>query len=164
MVLQHSAGKLGVLFYSKCRFCCNFKPSALLTLLYTAWYKSRKTDRINKWQDQFCLLYTFRLSLYLTLPNSSLLEDIRIFPILSTILLFFLHFLFFSFWILLYFLYSRSLLVIYFIHISVYMSIPISQFITPPHLPLSPLGVHTFVLYICVSTSALQTGSSVPFF
>ena len=30
------------------------------------------------------------------------------------------------------FLYSRFLLVIHFIHISVYMSIPISQFITPP--------------------------------
>ena len=30
--------------------------------------------------------------------------------------------------------------------------------------PLSPLGVHTFVLYICVSIFALQTGSSVPFF
>ena len=34
------------------------------------------------------------------------------------------------------FLYSRFLLVIHFIHISVYMSIPISQFITPP--PASP--------------------------
>ena len=36
------------------------------------------------------------------------------------------------------FLYSRFLLVIHFIHISVYMSIPISQFITPPppsHFP-----------------------------
>ena len=32
---------------------------------------------------------------------------------------------------------------------------------TPPRF--SPLGVHTLVLYICVSTSALQTGSSVPF-
>ena len=31
-----------------------------------------------------------------------------------------------------YFLYSRFSLVIYFIHISVSMSIPISQFITPP--------------------------------
>ena len=39
------------------------------------------------------------------------------------------------------------------------MSIPIAQFITPPHPPapprptppLSPLGVHMFVLYICVS-------------
>ena len=30
--------------------------------------------------------------------------------------------------------------------------------------PLSLLGVHTFVLYICVSISALQTSSSVPFF
>ena len=50
------------------------------------------------------------------------------------------------------------------LYILVYMSIPISQFITPPPLPLSPLGVHTFVLCICVSTSALQTGSSVPFF
>ena len=32
---------------------------------------------------------------------------------------------------------------------------------TPPRL--SPLGVHTFVLYTSVSVSALQTGSSVPF-
>ena len=55
------------------------------------------------------------------------------------------------------FLYSRFLLVIHFIQISVYMSIPISQFITPPPpSPLSPLGVHTFVLYICVSNSALK--------
>ena len=67
---------------------------------------------------------------------------------------------------LIYFLYSRFLLVIHFIHISVTMSIPVAQFITPPPPPppLSPLGVHTFVLYICVSISALQTGSSVPFF
>ena len=35
----------------------------------------------------------------------------------------------------------------------------------PPSPPLlSPLGVHTFVFYICVSISALQTSSSVPFF
>ena len=72
---------------------------------------------------------------------------------------------FFEFYFI-YFLYGRFLLVIYFIHISVYMSIPTSQFIPPPPPPppLSPLGVHTFVLYICVSISALQTGSSVPFF
>ena len=49
--------------------------------------------------------------------------------------------------IFLFFLYSRFLLVIYFIHISVYMSIPISQFIPPPpplpHFP--PLGsMHLF--------------------
>ena len=51
------------------------------------------------------------------------------------------------------FLYSRFLLVIYFIHISVYMPLPISQFIPspPPPPPLSPLGAHMFVLYICVS-------------
>ena len=74
----------------------------------------------------------------------------------------FLFFVFFShllfFWIsefyLIYFLYHRFLLLICFIHISVYMSIPISQFIppSPPTTPpLSPLGVHTFVLYIFVS-------------
>ena len=64
-----------------------------------------------------------------------------------------------------YFLYSRFLLVIYFIHISVYMSNPIPQFNPPPPPPCHFLpGVHTFVLYICVSISALQTGSSVPFF
>ena len=33
---------------------------------------------------------------------------------------------------------------------------------TPPWL--SAFGVHMFVLYICVSVSALQTGQSVPFF
>ena len=76
----------------------------------------------------------------------------------------YLAYFFFEFYFIL-FLYSRFLLVIYFIHISVYMSIPVSQFI-PPLAPtlLSPLGVHTFVLYICVSISALQTGSSIPFF
>ena len=57
------------------------------------------------------------------------------------------------------------LLVIHFIHITVYMSITISQFITPtsPLPAVSPLGVHTFFLYVCVSISALQTSSSVPF-
>ena len=70
-------------------------------------------------------------------------------------------FFFLNFWILFTFLYSRFLLIIHFIHISVYMSIPISQFIPPPTPPprhFPPVGVHTFVLYICVSVSALQTG------
>ena len=40
---------------------------------------------------------------------------------------------FFKNLILFIFLYSRFLLVIYFIHISVYMSVPISQFIPPRH-------------------------------
>ena len=39
---------------------------------------------------------------------------------------------FLNFILFIYFLYSRFFLVIYFIHISVYMSIPISQFIPPP--------------------------------
>ena len=41
-----------------------------------------------------------------------------------------------------------------------------SQSPNSSHLPplLFPLGVHTFVLYICVSISAMQIGSSVPFF
>ena len=56
-------------------------------------------------------------------------------------------------------LYRRFPLVICFIHRSVSMSIPVSQFIPP----LSPLGVHTFVLYTSVSISALQIDPSVPF-
>ena len=59
----------------------------------------------------------------------------------------------FFFWILFIFLYCRFLLVIHFIHISVYMSIPISQFITPPpaHRRFPPL------VSICLfSTSVSQ--------
>ena len=41
---------------------------------------------------------------------------------------------------------------------------PIHHTTTPTRPPLSPLWVHTFVLYIYVSISALQTSSSVPFF
>ena len=33
-----------------------------------------------------------------------------------------------------------------------------------PNSPHSLVGIHTFVLYICVSISALQIGSSIPFF
>ena len=59
--------------------------------------------------------------------------------------------LFFKFNFIYIFLYSKFLLVTYFIHISVYMSIKISQFITPPPPPShSPLGVH--VLF-CTSVS-----------
>ena len=43
-------------------------------------------------------------------------------------------------------------------------NLPIHHTTTTTPLPLSPLGVHTFVLHICVSISALQIGSSVPFF
>ena len=41
------------------------------------------------------------------------------------------------------------------------MSIPVSQFIL--HFS-SLLGIHTFILYIFVSISALSINSSVPFF
>ena len=60
----------------------------------------------------------------------------------STILFCFLNF--FEFYL---FLYSRFLLVIYFIYISVYMSIPISQFIPPP--PPRPPAFPPWCPYIC---------------
>ena len=52
--------------------------------------------------------------------------------------------------------------VTYFIHgiHSVCGAIPISPFLPPP---LFPLGIHVFVLYICVSLFALQIRSSVHF-
>ena len=54
---------------------------------------------------------------------------------------------FFEFLNFIYFLYSRFLLAIYFIHISVYMSIPISQFIPPPPPPL--ISVPPWCPYVC---------------
>lgn len=36
LVLQECAGKLAVVFYSKCTFCWDFQPFALLTVLYPA--------------------------------------------------------------------------------------------------------------------------------
>ena len=53
-----------------------------------------------------------------------------------------------SLFIYLFILYSRFLLVICFIHISVYMSIPISQFITPP--PPPPLLPYICSLHLCL--------------
>ena len=58
-------------------------------------------------------------------------------------------------------LYSRFLLVICFIHISVHMSIPISQFI-PPQPPLSPLGVHTFSIHFYFSRYLHLPGTFIP--
>ena len=62
------------------------------------------------------------------------------------------------------FILSRFLLVIYFIHISVYMSIPISQFIPPPspHPPAFPLwcpyvcSLH-LCLYFCLANGFICT-------
>lgn len=57
-------------------------------------------------------------------------------------------------------LYSRFSLVFYFIHISKYVSPDLPTHGTPP----SPLGMHKFVPYICVSISASQINSSVSLF
>ena len=73
------------------------------------------------------------------------------------ILKYFIHcILFFEFlnFILLIFLYSRSLLVISFIHISVHMSIAIAQFITQP--PPHPCGFPPLVSIHLFSTSVSQ--------
>ena len=56
-------------------------------------------------------------------------------------------------------LHSRPPLVLSSVHSSVYGSIPISQFI-PPCLFL--LDVHTFVLYICVSSISIHTLWATP--
>ena len=42
----------------------------------------------------------------------------------------------------------------------IYVNPSLPIYCTPP----SPLGIHTFVLYVCVSISALQISLSVPFF
>ena len=57
-------------------------------------------------------------------------------------------------------LYSRFLLVIYFIHSSMHMSTQVSQFIPPP----SFLDVRKFVFYVYLSISALKVDSVVLFF
>ena len=71
----------------------------------------------------------------------------------------------FKLFLILFFLYSR------FYYLSIlYILVYICQSQSPNSShhhhpsPTSPFGVHTFVLYICVSVSALQTSSSVPFF
>ena len=60
-------------------------------------------------------------------------------------------------------LYGRFSLVIYFVNSinSVYVWIPISQFLSSS---LFPLGILKFVFYICDSISALQIHSPIPFF
>ena len=78
-----------------------------------------------------------------------------------------LFFCFLNFWILFYLFFIQQVPISHPFHthqcIHVNPNRPIHPTTTHPP-PLPPLGVHTFVLYICVSISALQTGSSVPFF
>ena len=47
-------------------------------------------------------------------------------------------------------LYSRSLLVIYFIYSSVYVTIPVSQFI-PPFFPPNPITINLFSTFVTTS-------------
>ena len=78
---------------------------------------------------------------------------IFLFIYLFIYLFIFIIFLIFKFYFI-YFLYSRFLSVINFIHISVYMSIPIAQFITPP--PRSPCCFPPLVSIHLFSTSVSQ--------
>ena len=68
----------------------------------------------------------------------------------------------FSFFSFFFFLISHQFYTHQCIHVNSNRPIQHTTIPTPPRF--SPLRVHTFVLYICVSTSALQTGSPVPFF
>ena len=90
---------------------------------------------------QVCLLYFF------------LSSSLHFFFVCVWVVVFFFFFEFLNF-ILFIFLYSRFLLVIHFIHISVYMSIPIAQFITPPpHPPVAfpPLCPYVCSLHLCLN-------------
>ena len=73
---------------------------------------------------------------------------------------------FFKFNLIYFFIEQALISYLFYTYYNVCMPIPISPFIPPPPCrnPLSPISVHTFVLYIGVSISALKTGSSVPFF
>ena len=84
--------------------------------------------------------------------------------LLHRLLLFFFLF-FFEFYFIYFFI--QQVLMSSILYTSLYTCQPQSPNSSHPHPHpplLSSLGVHTFVLYICVSISALQTSSSVPFF
>ena len=70
-------------------------------------------------------------------------------------------FFFLNVYLFIYFLISHPFYTHQCIHVN--PNLPIHHTTTSTLPPPSPLGVHTFVLYICVSISALQTSSSVPF-
>ena len=110
-------------------------------------------------------------------PNSSIFVLIWDFMILrlcsgsrlwsdlhAHIFFFFSFFLIFEFYFIYFFIQQVLISHQYYTHqcIHVNPNRPIQHTTIPTPPWLSPLGVHTFVLYICVSISALQTGSSVP--
>ena len=82
---------------------------------------------------------------------------------------FFKYYLFLNFWMYFIHFFIQQVLIGYLfytykcIYVNPRLAIHPTTTLTPP-LPLSPLGVYMFVHYFCVSISALQTGSSVPFF
>ena len=85
-------------------------------------YFMKKTERI--------FLKTYRNLQLIELSGKTRLREKKAIHLFIFKKNFFLNFILFIF------LYSRFLLVINFIHISVYMSIPVAQFITPPPPPL----------------------------
>ena len=108
--------------------------------IYNAWFHS-----ILPFLSLCCSDFSF--SFFFPLLN--------LFALMPGLSCFFFFFEFLNF-ILFIFLCSRFLLVIHFIHISVYMSIPITQFITPPPPPPRPRGFPPLVSTHLFSTSVSQ--------
>ena len=114
-----------------------------------------------------CILFTYLRSYYahtfafsgLMFVNMKLLkylfsyEHKCLVDIIMAVIFFFCCFIFSFEFYFIFFLYSRFLLVIHFIHISVYMSMPISQFITPPTPPTTafpPWCPYVCSLHLCL--------------
>ena len=90
---------------------------------------------------QWIKLLSFRSTFMLSLNDNFRVDEASCFFLLF-------HFLVFFFF---YMRYNLFLLVIYFIHISVYMSIPISQFIPPPTRPaFPPWYPFVYSLHLCL--------------
>ena len=77
-----------------------------------------------------------------------------------------LFFLIFKFYFIYFFIQQVLISYLFYTYQCIYVNpnLPVHHTTTTTPPLLSLLDVHTFVLYICVSISALQTGSSVPFF
>ena len=98
------------------------------------------------------LLLSCQCSLHILNTRLYQIYDLQTFPFILKVVLCLSFF----------FLISHQFYTHHFIHVN--PNHPIQHTTIPTPLQFSPLGVHTFVLYISVSTSALQPGSSVPFF
>ena len=132
------------------------------------------TLQLRKWIYCFiCLFYIYHCFYRLILSSFHMKIQECIFPSFaitmrlgSKCLFIYLFILIFEFYFIYFFiqqvLICHQLFTDQCIHVN--PNCPIQHTTIPNPPPLSPLGVHTFVLYVCVSTSALQTSSSVPFF